>query len=255
MVDLSTLDQLVALSRALGLPERALVIFGEGNTSARASDEGFWVKASGTRLHGINPESFVLLDRKRTVALLEEDLPDDAAVSQALRGVTVTARGVLTPSIEAIMHAYLLGLPGVNFVGHTHPIAVNGLLCATRAEELVSHSYFPDQIVCCGVAPVFVPYVDPGIPLARAVRDRVTAWMAHYGETPKAILLRNHGLFALGTTPQQVEMCTLMWQKTAQVIAIADSCGGAQALTDAEAARIATRPDELLRAKMLGGGK
>ena len=70
------------------------------------------------------------------------------------------------------MHAFLLTLPGVEFVGHTHVTRINGLLCSARGWEALQagRRMFPDEIVVCGVAPCCVPYVDPGIPLARALR-------------------------------------------------------------------------------------
>jgi len=41
------LDQLVEMTRLLGQPQMNYVIVGEGNTSYRADDETFWIKASG----------------------------------------------------------------------------------------------------------------------------------------------------------------------------------------------------------------
>jgi len=152
------------------------------------------------------------------------------------------------------MHAYLLGLPDVNFVGHTHPISVNALLCSVRAEELAHVCLFPDQIVCCGPAPVFIPYSDPGLPLARLVRERVLAYMDNYQAVPKAILLQNHGFFALGKTAQQVLSCTLMWDKTARVIAGAMACGGVNPMKQEQIDRIYTRPDEKFREGVIGKG-
>jgi hypothetical protein len=42
------LAQLVELSNHLGNPANDYCILGEGNTSARADEGTFWVKASGT---------------------------------------------------------------------------------------------------------------------------------------------------------------------------------------------------------------
>jgi rhamnose utilization protein RhaD (predicted bifunctional aldolase and dehydrogenase) len=121
------------------------------------------------------------------------------------------------------------------------------------SEEIITACLFPDQIVCCGPSPVFVPYSDPGLPLARLVRDRVNAWMDANQMAPKAIVLQNHGLFAIGSTPQQVLSCTLMWDKTARVIAGAMACGGINTLAPEQVERIFTRPDEKFREKMIGG--
>ncbi len=244
------LMQLIELSRELGRPELDFAMLGEGNTSARADERFFWVKTSGSMLSNISERGFVRLDRIRAEKLLDAELPTDAAILEALLNVTTDRTG-RRPSIESMMHAYLLGIPGVNFVGHTHPAAVNALLCSVNAEELVHACLFPDQIVCCGPAPVYVPYSDPGLPLARLVRERTDAWMQHHGMAPKALMLQNHGLFATGVTPQAVISCTMMWAKTARVIAGAMACGGLHTLTTAQVERIFTRPDEKFREQAL----
>ena len=246
------LNQLIGMSRELGHPQAELAILGEGNTSALLPGDRFWVKASGSMLNNIDAGGFAHLDRSATEALLDREMTGDNEIMAALLDVCVDDRSK-RPSIEAMMHAYLLGLPGVNFVGHTHPIPVNSILCSTRAEELVQLRLFPDQIVCCGPSPVYIPYTDPGLPLARAVRERVQAWMNEYCMTPRAILLQNHGLFALGATAQQIVSCTLMWAKTARVILGAVSCGGLHALTNEQVERIFTRPDEKMRERIIGG--
>ena len=77
------------------------------------------------------------------------------------------------PSVEAVFHAYLLSLPGIEVVGHTHPIGINSILCAGEesCRRFALERRFPDEIVCCGAKSVFVPYVDPGIVLAQTIRD------------------------------------------------------------------------------------
>ncbi len=69
---------------------------------------------------------------------------------------------------------------------------------------------FPDEIVCCGGASVFVPYVDPGLPLAREIRDRTNAFIQQHGYIPRLILLQNHGIIAPGATPESVLACLSM---------------------------------------------
>lgn len=247
-----TLNALVEMSRELGRPESDLAILGEGNTSTCAGDDAFWVKASGTTLGAIDADGFVALDHPAALALLDDDLRTDADIQQALLRVRRPGQ-TRQPSVEAIMHAFLLSIPGINFVGHTHPAPVNALLCSVNAEALVTACLFPDQIVCCGPSPVYIPYEDPGLPLARAVRDRVNAWMDANGMTPRAIMIQNHGLFAQGATPKEVISCSLMWAKTARVILGAMACGGIHPLTQAQIERIATRPDEKYREKAISG--
>jgi len=245
-----TLEQLIDMSHELGLPENDLAMYGEGNTSALEGEDRFWVKVSGTTLDGIEASGFALLDRAKTEGMLDRDLRNDQEILAALLEMRVDG-GTRYPSVETMMHAFLLGLPGVKFVGHTHPTALNGILCSTRARELVSMRLYPEQIVCCGIMPVWVPYSDPGLALARKVRECVNAWMEEYHMTPRSILIQNHGIFALGATPREVTSCTMMWQKTARVILNALICGGVNYLPRDQVDRIFTRPEEKLREKVI----
>jgi rhamnose utilization protein RhaD (predicted bifunctional aldolase and dehydrogenase) len=171
----------------------------------------------------------------------------DAEVKAGLEAAKVDRTVKPRPSVETVLHALALQLDGVNFVGHTHPTAVLAILCSQKAEEAVAGRLFPDEIVYCGPAPVYVPYTDPGIPLARKVRDSIDEYIAEYRETPKIILMQNHGLIALGGTPRQVENITAMYVKTARVILGAYALGGPHFMTVEAVDRIHTRPDELYR--------
>jgi rhamnose utilization protein RhaD (predicted bifunctional aldolase and dehydrogenase) len=157
------------------------------------------------------------------------------------------------PSVEAIFHAYLLTLPGVNFVGHTHPIAVNAILCSKHARTFATRRLFPDEIVCCGVESVFVPYTDPGLKLSQAIQTAVEDYIRRVSRAPRVILLENHGMIALGAGPEAVLAATLMAVKAAEIFAGAAALSGEpQFLTAEQVERIAGRPDEHYRQKALG---
>jgi rhamnose utilization protein RhaD (predicted bifunctional aldolase and dehydrogenase) len=247
------LEQLISMSCELGRPENDLAIYGEGNTSALEGEDRFWVKVSGSQLNGIDANGFALLDRAKTEALLDRDLRSDQEILAGLLEMRVDG-GTRYPSVETMMHAFLLGLPGVKFVGHTHPTSLNSILCSVRAKELATLRIFPEQLVVCGISPVWVPYADPGLALACKVRECVKAWMTENGGTvPRSIILQNHGLFALGSTPREILSNTMMWQKTARVILGAMACGGVNFLPDEQVIRLATRPEEKLREQVIFG--
>src|SRR5258708_36954811 len=68
----------------LGEPSRNLAMLGEGNTSARISDDTFIVKASGRQLSTLAPENLVECHFSKLLGLLEgKALPDEAG-DQAL---------------------------------------------------------------------------------------------------------------------------------------------------------------------------
>lgn len=241
------LAELVAMSRSLGDPALGYAILGEGNTSARIDAETFWVKASGAEMRTIESGGFVQVRFDDVLDMLAIDSLSDADVNARLEAARVEPQGQARPSVETVLHAVALKLEGVNYVGHTHPTAVNAILCSQRAEEAIAGRLFPDEIVYCGPAPVYIPYIDPGAPLARAVRDALDGYLDEYRETPKVILMQNHGLIALGKTASEVENITAMYVKTAQVILGAYALGGPHFMSAEAVDRIHTRPDEQYR--------
>jgi rhamnose utilization protein RhaD (predicted bifunctional aldolase and dehydrogenase) len=245
------LSQLLLLSHNLGREDRKLAILGEGNTSARIAADSFIVKASGSNLATLAPGGVTACRFDPLVSLLEAKGMADTAVDERLLAARVDPASK-KPSVEAMFHAWLLTLPGVNFVGHTHPVAVNKILCTKHARTFATRRMCPDEIVCCGTEFVFVPYVDPGLKLAQAIRRAVLAYVKRLARAPRVILLENHGLIALGATPEAVMAATLMAVKAAEIFSGAVALGSPRFLSPAVAARIAGRPDELYREKMLG---
>lgn len=246
-------ERLLALSHDLGREDRKLAILGEGNTSARVSADTFLVKSSGSNLATLSPLGLSECRFAGLLALLEKKALSDAAIDEALFAARVD-ESAKKPSVEAIFHAYLLTLPGVNFVGHTHPVAVNQILCTRHGRTFASRRTFPDEIVCCGVESVFVPYLDPGLKLAQGIRTAVVSYIKRVARPPRVILLENHGLIALGPTPEAVLAATLMAAKAAEIYVGAATIGGGKPrfLTPAQVVRIAGRPDEHYRQKALG---
>ena len=254
------LTQLVAMSNNLGNPTLDYVILGEGNVSARADADTFWMKASGTELRTIDRTGFVRVSFERFLAMLNVPDLSDEQIKQRLSEAKVdpstgsrpASDDGVRPSVETVLHAVCLNLEGVNFVGHTHPTAINAITCSIAFETAVSGRLFPDEIVICGPALVVVPYTDPGVPLARKVRDLINQYIDEHHEGPKVILMQNHGLIALGHTAQQVENITAMAVKAARVLLGTYVLGGPHFLTAGNVDRIHTRPDELYRRKLLG---
>jgi rhamnose utilization protein RhaD (predicted bifunctional aldolase and dehydrogenase) len=242
---------LLRLSHELGREDRSLAILGEGNTSVRLSPRTFLVKASGSNLAGLERAGLTECRFTGLLPLLERARMTDGAVDDALYASRVS-RAARKPSVEAVFHAWLLTLPGVAFVGHTHPVAVNALLCSRWGRVWAGRRIFPDEVVCCGEASVYVPYADPGLKLAQAIRRETAAFLRRRGQAPRVILIENHGLIALGATPEAVLAATLMADKAARIIAAAAAASAPRFLPPAQIARIAGRADELHRQRVLG---
>lgn len=247
-------ERMLGLSHELGREDRRLAILGEGNTSARTAGDRFVVKASGSNLGTLSAAGVTECRLADLLPLLDRKAMADAAIDETLLAARIDP-AAKKPSVEAIFHAYLLTLPGVNFVGHTHPVTVNQLLCSKHARTFARRRLFPDEVVCCGVESVFVPYLDPGLKLAQGIRAAVRAYITRLARPPRVILLENHGLIALGPTPESVLAATLMGAKAAEIfVGAAAISGQPRFLTPAQVTRIAGRPDEHYRQKALGLG-
>ena len=245
------LEQLVQMSHYLGAPARSYAILGEGNTSARIDDDSFFIKASGTTLGTMRPEDFLPVSISRVTEILDKPDADDAAVAEALRRALLNPSEKRMPSVETVLHAVLYRYPDVHFIGHCHPEAINMLMCSTRAEEAALGRLCPDHIVVVGRSSVYVPYTDPGLQLARTIRQLVREYIEREGELPKSIYLQNHGFFALGATPKSVCNIFDMAEKMARILVGAYSVGGPRFMSEADINRIHTRPDEHYRQKLL----
>ncbi|MEY3528934.1 MAG: aldolase [Opitutia bacterium Tous-C2FEB] len=245
------LQSLLDLSHSLGGERLRMAILGEGNTSLRLDAETFAVKASGSNLASLRAADLSACRFDRLLPLLDAPAATDAEIDRVLFAARVNEADK-KPSIEALFHAYLLTLPGVACVGHVHAIAVNQILCSPRARDYAERRACPDEIVMCGIESVFVPYAEPGLGLAQSIRREVQAFVRRTGREPKIILLQNHGIIAVGPSPKAVLGSLLMAEKAAEIFVGAAALGGPVFLTAAQCERIAGRPDEHYRQKMLG---
>ena len=244
------IEDLLALSHEIGREDRGLVLLGEGNTSARLTEDTYLVKASGTRLDTMRAEDVVECRLSAVWPMLDKVGLTDQQVDDALLASRVDKRAK-KPSVEAVFHAWLLSLPDIKFVGHSHATTVDQILCSPRAREFAERRMFPDEIVCCGVASVFIPLTDPGLKLAQVIRRETKAYMIKHQQQPRVILIQNHGIITLGGTWQSVLAAMLMAEKAAKVFVGAAQLGGPIFLSEETVARIAGRPDEAYRQRAL----
>jgi rhamnose utilization protein RhaD (predicted bifunctional aldolase and dehydrogenase) len=242
---------LLELSHDLGAEHRHLAILGEGNTSMKLSDDTFLVKASGSTLGALGKADVVECRFEGLLSLLDKAEVTDEEIDEIILAARVDPEAK-KPSVEALFHAWLLSLPSIGFVGHTHPVAVNAILCSPMAGQFATRRVFPDEIVCCGATSVLVPYTDPGLRLAQAIRDGTQQHLQRNGAPPRVILLQNHGIITLGPSAEAVKVAMYMAVKAAGIFLASLPLGGPVFLTEADVARIANRRDEHHRQKALG---
>ena len=83
--------------------------------------------------------------------------PGSEAVMRTAMAARLRDEGDRRPSVECVFHALIPS----RFVIHTHPTLVNSLTCASDGEAIAKDLLGDDAL--------WVPYVDPGLPLAREI--------------------------------------------------------------------------------------
>ncbi len=250
---MSILSDLVAMSNHLGEPGGDCAILGEGNTSARLDERTFYVKGSGCSLSTMGEGDFVHLDFARILSLMAGEVADEVRIKAVYEEAKVDPAQKRRPSVETLFHAVLLGYPGVTVIAHTHPTAINSLTCSPRWREHLAGRMFPDEAVVLGRDAVFVPYVDPGVVLARTIKEGVDAYRERHREVPKTVYMQNHGFIALAANPTEARNITAMAVKAARIRLGALAAGGINLLPAEVIDHLLARPDEKYRAQALSG--
>lgn len=170
----------------LELPRNALVAWTSGNVSARDPETGLVVmKPSGVRYERLRPEQMVVLD---------------------LQGKIV--EGTLKPSFDTQSHLYIYrARQDVGGVVHTHSRYATAFAAAGRSIPCVLTSMadeFGGPIPCGGFALI------GGEEIGRMV-------VATIGSGP-AVLLKNHGVFAIGRNGEAAVKAAVMTEDAAATV-------------------------------------
>ena len=105
----------------------------------------------------------------------------------------------------------------------------------------------PDEAVILGRDSVFIPYIDPGVELAKAFKQGVDDYAQKHGEIPKVIYMESHGVTALGGSAKQTQGIMEMAVKAARVRLGAIQAGGIKTLPTETINHLLGRPDEHYR--------
>ena len=182
------------------LVANGLVVWTSGNVSARVPGEDLMViKASGVPYGELTPEAIVVCD-------LEGELVE----------------GSFSPSSDAETHGYVYrNMPGVGGIAHTHsPYAT---AWAARGE--------PIPCVLTAMADEFGGEI-PLAPFAPIGTDEIGREIvgALDGHRSPAVLLRGHGVFALGAGPRDAVKAVVMCEDAARTVHLARALGAVEPL-------------------------
>ncbi len=204
----ATLDELIEVARRFGRdPEFSRG--GGGNASAK-EDGVLYIKPSGVALATLTAGDLVPLDMEPLLALLHsgDAAADDAAadaegeaagaggdpVMRTAMAARLADAGGRRPSVELLFHAFL----PERFVLHTHPIEINAVTCNSHGAALAGRLF--------GDRALWVPYTDPGLPLARAIVEARRAYVERTGRpAPAVTLMQNHGLIVGGNSAAEID--------------------------------------------------
>lgn len=177
----------------LELPKSGLVAWTSGNVSARAGEQ-MLIKPSGVTFEDLTPESMVLTDLNAQVL-----------------------EGTLSPSSDTATHAYIYRhLQEVGGIVHTHsPYAT---AWAANAREIpcfltAMADEFGGPIPCGDFALIGGEQI--GAEVVRVLR----------GHRSPAIILQNHGVFTIGTTPRAALKAAVMTEDVARTAFLAMQLG------------------------------
>ncbi len=212
MNDTATTD-LIRLANTFG-SDPEYIRAGGGNSSVKI-DGVLYIKPSGVGMATLTAKDLVPL---RIDVLLDTlNGPDDPAfagdpVREAARKAVI-GHPNRRPSVEILFHALIPD----TFVLHSHPPMVNMIACNEQGSELVATLFGDDAI--------FVPYTDPGVPLARQVQRCRDEYTQRTGQPAPAItFLGNHGLIVSSDQADEVLERSAFVMKT-----ISDALAGTDA--------------------------
>jgi L-ribulose-5-phosphate 4-epimerase len=177
----------------LELPKNGLVIWTGGNLSARDAETGYVViKPSGVRYEHLRPEHLVIID---------------------LDGKVI--EGHLKPSSDTASHLYIYRhRPDVHGIVHTHSRYATAFAALGKSIPVCLTAIadeFGGAIPCAGFALI------GGEEIGQAVIDAI-------GNCP-AVLLKNHGVFTLGKSPEAAVKAAIMVEDVAHTVWLALQLG------------------------------
>ncbi len=186
------LDALAYLSNLIGL-DPALTQPGGGNSSVKRREpdasgrvvDVLRVKGSGTDMATIGRPGFTGLRIGDLAALERREEMSDEEMMVFLRAGMLDGREP-APSVETPLHSML----PYRFIVHTHDFATQALTDTPRPAEHVREALGDDA--------VYIDYVRPGFPLARAV-----AKLGRLASNARGLVLGRHGLIAWGDSAKE----------------------------------------------------
>jgi len=197
-----TLLELIKISNAVG-KDSSLVQGGGGNTSVKTDDGKYmYIKASGTALKDMNTkrgwrrmrlEPVLSIIKDKSLAKMEVHKRETEVVNRLLLACDDDVTCVARPSVEAHLHAFL-----DKCVIHLHPSSAGAFANAKNGKAELEKFFNKFEIrklkIEIFLPPLWVPYVNPGLTLAKKIAQLVDDYQRRFGKKPAILFLEKHGL-------------------------------------------------------------
>ncbi len=187
------------------LPKAGLVAWTSGNVSGRDPETGYIViKPSGVRYEALTPANMVVLD------------PDGHIV-----------QGRLSPSVDAPTHLVIYRCrPDVHGVVHTHSTFATAFAAAGR----------PIPVCLTAIADEFGGPIPVGAYAQIGGEQIGEEVVRSIGDSP-AILMKSHGVFAIGATVSAAVKAAVMTEDVARTVYYSLQLGRVEEIPPEEVAR------------------
>lgn len=190
----------------MGLPENGLVMGTSGNVSGRKKDRVV-IKPSGVAYDELKPSNLVVVDMEGNVV-----------------------EGELKPSVDTPAHLHIYnGTEDLGGIVHTHSTYATAFAAMGRGIPL----YLTEQGDLFGTNIPVSDYVPPG---DEAIGRQFSAKAA--GGKVKALLMKQHGVFAAGPGPVDALKAAVTVEHSAKVSFVAESGGEPEELPSEEGKRL-----------------
>lgn len=171
------------------LPRERLVTMTSGNASGRDPETGYAVvKPSGVAFEDLTPEMMLIVDMQCNVV-----------------------EGDMKPSTDALTHLYIYRhMPEVNAIVHTHSNYATSFAALGQ----------PIPAVLTAIADEFGEPI-PCAPYCQIGEEQIGEAVVNHIGTCCAVLLQNHGVFTIGTTPRAAVKAAVMCEDVAKTVHLA----------------------------------
>ncbi len=184
------------------LPKNRLVCSTGGNVSARDPESGFVViKPSGIPYPELSPDALVVVDERGN-----------------------KMEGKFKPSSDTASHLYIYtNMPEINGIAHTHSPYATAFAAAEK----------PIPVLFTETAEEF----GGEIPLTEFVLigdEAIGQQVVKFGSRSKAVLLRRHGIFTIGTSPEKAVALAVLAENSAFTAWLSMYLSPATSIADAD---------------------